>query len=201
VTKTVPGQRSTNKSSYRQSPRKSRRSRTESAYHLLGGQALPATEFRVLPDDLAGRARDRKVRLLLWGAVAALIGTAALGIVGVRSMSREMESVLVWTAGAITAGVVIGAYYLAYRHGLNKIRSSLVFLLTDEELLRRRPGWPDVRIELCEIGRLHEHRGWFVVESRVPGRRIVIPNDVQGYAGLKRELTKYDPGTEKPKGL
>lgn len=160
---------------------------------------MPATEFRVLPDDLAGRARDRKVRLLLWGAVAALTGTAVLGIVGVRSMSREMESVLVWTAGAITAGVVIGAYYLAYRNGLNKMRSSMVFLLTDEDLVRKKPGWPDIRIELCEVERLYEHRGWLVVESREPGRRIVIPDDVRGYAGLKRELAKYASGIERPK--
>ena len=111
---------------------------------------MPATEFRVLPDDLAGRARDRKVRLLLWGAVAALSGTAVLGIVAVRSMSHEMESALVWTAAAITAGVVIGAYYLAYRHGLNKFRSSLVFLLTDTDLVRQRLGWPEVRLDYAK---------------------------------------------------
>jgi hypothetical protein len=162
---------------------------------------LPATEFRVLPDDLAGRARDRKVRLLLWGAVAALTGTAVLGIVGVRSMSREMESVLVWTAGAITAGVVIGAYYLAYRHSLNKFRSSLVFLLTDKDLVRQRLGWPDVRIGLHEVECLLERRGWLVVESRDTEKKIVIPNNVQGYAGLKRELAKHASGIERPKRL
>ncbi len=162
---------------------------------------MPATEFRVLPDDLAGRARDRKVRLLLWGAVAALSGTAVLGIVAVRSMSHEMESALVWTAAAITAGVVIGAYYLAYRHGLNKFRSSLVFLLTDTDLVRQRLGWPEVRIGLREVERLRERRGWLVVESRDAEKKIAIPNNVQGYAVLNRELAKHASGIEKSKRL
>jgi hypothetical protein len=93
----------------------------------------------------------------------------------------------------IVGGTIVGAYFVSYRQGIEKIRRGLAFELTDKDFVRRSSGWPDVRIGLLEIRALYERQGWLVVESVEPTRRIAIPARVEGFAGLRAELTKHSP--------
>ena len=149
------------------------------------------SEFRVISDEKSFRKRERWTRLLFWGAALALLGITLFAVYGADSASPQLTSALVWLAGLIVAGTLIGANFLSYRRAIEKMKEDPFFELTDKDLIRRRSEWPDVRIGLPEIRALYERPGWLVVESVEPTRRIAIPACVEGFAELRAELTKH----------
>lgn len=149
------------------------------------------SEFRVISDEKSTRKRERWIRLTLWGAAFALSCITLFAVYGARSASPELTTVLAWLAGLIVAASIVGANLVSYRQGMEKVKRDLSFELTDKDLIRRKAGWPDVRIGLPEIRALYERQGWLVVESAEPTRRIAIPVHVEGFAALRAELTKH----------
>ena len=150
-------------------------------------------EFRVMPDSILERTQDSRTRIFLWGAASLLVGITLFAVFEAPFASRRTNLVLVWIAGTIVASTVLGAYAIAYQQVLRRLKRRLVFVLTENELVRRLSGWPDVRINLHRIRRLQENPRWLVVESSEPFTRIAVPTDLQAYAILKRELIKYCP--------
>lgn len=149
------------------------------------------SEFRVIPDKKSFRKRERRTRLLFWGAAFTLSGVTLFAVYGADSASAQLITMLAWLAGLIVTATIIGAQFVSYRQGIEKVRGDLAFELTDKDLIRRKSGWPDVRIGLSEIRSLHERQGWLVVESVEPTRRIAIPVGVEGFAELRAELAKH----------
>jgi hypothetical protein len=120
-----------------------------------------------------------------------LSGVTLFAVHGARSAFPQVNTALTWLAALMVAGAIMGAHFLAFRRGLQKAESDLVFVLTDEDLIRRKSGCPDVRILLSAITALYERRGWLVVESAEPPTRIAIPDRVDGFKSLRAELTKH----------
>lgn len=149
------------------------------------------SEFRVTSDEKSTKKRERWTRLTLWGAAFALSCITLFAVYGAKSASPELTTVLAWLAGLIVAASIVGANLVSYRQGMEKVKRDLSFELTDKDLIRRKEGWPDVRIGLSEIRALYERQDWLVVESVKPTRRITIPVHVEGFAALRAELTKY----------
>lgn len=166
---------------------------------LVPGAQMAVREFRVLPDAATGRSRDRRIRLVLWGSVLALVGLTVLGIAGARSFNQHVQTALTVAAAAIVTGAVVSAYFFGGQVGLEKAKLSTVFLLTNTDLIRQRIGWPEVRIGLSELKALFERLGWLVVESSEPRRRIAIPHDVERFDTLRSELIKHGPIVESPR--
>ena len=160
---------------------------------------MAVREFRVFPNAATGRSRDRRIRLVLWGSVLALVGLTALGIAGARSFNEHVQSTLTVAAAALVMGAVVSAYLFAGQVGLEKAKLSTVFLLSNTDLIRQRSGWPEVRIGLSELKALFERPGWLVVESSEPRRRIAIPHEVEGFDTLRSELIKHGPIVESPR--
>ncbi len=157
------------------------------------------TEFRVLPSDaLTERRRHRSIRIILWGAVFALVAIPVIGIGRVRSASYQENAVYTCLAVAILIGAVGGAYYAAARMGLERAKLKTTLVLTDQELVRRREGWPDVRIALSEINALYAHPNSLVVESVDRSRRIAVWKDVERFESLRAELLKHGPLLKPP---
>ena len=146
------------------------------------------SEFRVISDEKSIRKRERWTRLIFWGAASTLSGVTLFAVYGADFASPELKTALAWLAGLIVAGTIIGAYFVVYRHAIEKAKRELVFELTDTDLVRRKSGWPDVRIGLPEIRALYERQDWLVVESVEPTRRIAIPAEAEGFAVLRAEL-------------
>lgn len=149
------------------------------------------SEFRVISDEKSFRKRERWTRLFFWGAAFALSGITLFAVYGADSASPQLKTALTWLAGVIVAGTIIGANFVSYLRANEKVKTDPVFELTDKDLIRRRSGWPDVRIGLTEIRALYESRGWLVVESVEPTRRIATPVRVDGFADLRAELMKH----------
>lgn len=147
--------------------------------------------FQVISDQKSIRKRERWTRLALWGAAFTLSGITLFAVYGADSASPQLKTVLTWLAGLIVACTIVGANVVSYRQGIEKVRRDLAFELTDKDLVRRRSGWPDVRIGLPEIRALYERQGWLVVEGVEPTRRIAIPVRVEGFAALRAELAKH----------
>lgn len=152
-------------------------------------------EFRIASDKISSRSRDRSIRLILWGIVLVLSGITLFAVYGARSASRQVNTVLLLVCVLIVVVAFLGIRFFAVRLGVEKMERDLVFVLTDKALVRRRNGWPDIRIELSEINALYERRGRLVVESVEPRRKIVVPEGVDGFAFLRSELTKHSPLT------
>jgi hypothetical protein len=156
-------------------------------------------EFKVSPDEASSQRHDNHIRLFLWSAVLLLVGITVIGIVGVRSIGQSAETALVVIAWAIVASVVGAVYVLGAQENIERVKRNTIFLLTDDDLVRQRAGWPDVRIGLSEVKTLFERPGWLVIESAEPRRRIAIPNNVERFAFLRSELIKHGPIVESPR--
>lgn len=150
------------------------------------------SEFKVISDKKSFRKRERWTRLTLWGAAFALSCITLFVVYGGDSASAQLITALAWLAGLIVAASIVGANLVSYRQGMERVKRDSSFELTDKDLIRRKAGWPDVRIGLAEIRALYERQGWLVVESVEPTRRISIPAEVDGFAMLRAELAKHN---------
>jgi hypothetical protein len=156
------------------------------------------SEFRVTLDKASQGRRDGKIRIAVWGVVLLLLVTAIVGVLSVRLSNPHVNTAFTWLAISIVAGAIVGAHLLATRLGLEKLERDTIFLLTEEDVVRRRAGWPDVRIGLSEITSLIERRNWLVVEGAESTSRIAIPREVDGFATLRAELAKHCSITVQP---
>jgi len=156
------------------------------------------SQFRVVLND-AARKRDLRIRLVAWGTVLALLVATFVGIYGALSSHPRVSTAFTWFAVLIAACAIVGAYMLALRLGAERVERGLAFLLTEEGLVRKRPGWPDVEIGFAEIKSLYQRPGWLVVESGEPRRTVAIPERVEQFASLRTELAKHSPIVAAPR--
>ena len=153
-------------------------------------------EFKIETDALNERreAKGRKGRLLSWGIVLLLFAMAvsiyALGLLGLLSADSDLRW-LAWLSVPAILGAVIGASILACREALRRAECEMVFVLDDNGIVRRRKGFPEVRIAFSEVDTLGEELRWLVVKSIEPRRKIAIPNNVEGFEVIRAELTKH----------
>ncbi len=150
------------------------------------------SEFRVSSNKESTLRRDHSTRLILWGAVLVLSCITLFAVFGAGSASPQINTALAWLAGLIVVASFVGANLVSYRQGMERVKRDLSFELTDKDLIRRKAGWPDVRIGLQEIHALYEAQSWLVVESIEPIRKIAIPAEVEGFAVLRAELAKHN---------
>lgn len=148
-------------------------------------------EFRIDGDSLVAR-REAKSRLLSWGIVLFLFATTVsifiLGFLGVLNNSDLYW--VAWLSVPSGLGAVIGASILTIREALRYAERKMVFVLDDSGIVRRREGFPDVRIDFSEVDTLREELRWLVVKSTEPQRKIAIPNSVKEFEVIRAELAK-----------
>jgi hypothetical protein len=149
-------------------------------------------EFKIETD--VPNERKTKRWLLSWGIVLLLFAMTALifvlGFQGLLSVGLDLHW-LGWLGLPASLGAVIGASVLAIREALYRAEREMVFVLDDKEIVRRRKGYPDVRIAFSEVDSLGEEMRWLVVKSTEPGIKIAIPNNVKGFEVIRAELAKH----------
>ena len=145
-------------------------------------------EFRVEKNALK---RETRFRMLSWGTVLLLTVIAAVLLTlrasGYIGDSSNLGSIFVL---AIFGAAVI-AIVLAPREGLRRAERKMVFVLEDDAVVRKRQGYPDVRIPFSEINTLGEELGRLVITSVEPRRKIGIPYSVSGYKEIRSELARH----------
>jgi hypothetical protein len=153
-------------------------------------------EFRIDNDTLTKR-REARFRLLSWGTV--LLLTAATVLLFSLNMSGILSTHSNFGLLAVSSllGAVIGASILGCREVLNYAERQMVFVLDDNEIVRRRQGFPDERIAFSEIDNLSEELRWLSIYSTEPRRKIAVPTSVRGYEVIRTELTKHHPISQK----
>ena len=156
------------------------------------------SQFSVMLND-ANRKRDFRIRLVAWGTVLALLVATFVGIYGALSSHPRVSAAFTWFAVLIVACAIVGAYLFALRLGLERVERGLAFLLTEEGLVRKRPGWPDLQIGFAEIKALYQRPGWLVVEGGEPRRTVAIPDRVEQFESLRKELAKHSPIVAAPR--
>ena len=147
-------------------------------------------EFKIEGDALR---REARIRMLSWGSVLLLLGGTVLlftlGVSGDLSASPDLRRLFVF----IGLGTVVGAYVVGFREALRFAERQMVFVLNDNEIVRKRKGYPDVKIAFSEIATLREELRWLIIKTAEPQRKIGIPNTVSGYDAICSELAKQHP--------
>ena len=160
----------------------------------LSGQMM--AEFRI-EADARSRGQKFRGRRLSWGIVVLLLGITVflfvLGVYGVFSDHSLLRFLFVFTL----LGTMIMATVLACREALRRAEREMVFVLDGDGIVRRREGWPDVKIRFSEVNMVREELRWLVIYSTEPRRKIAIPNDVNGFEVIRAELAKHYPPSAK----
>ena len=147
-------------------------------------------EFRIEGDALR---REARFRVLSWGSVVLLLGVTVLlftlGVSGDLRASPDLGSLFVLTG----LGTVVGACFVGSREALHFAERQMVFVLNDNEIIRKRKEYPDVKIAFSEIATLREELRWLIIKTAEPHRKIAIPNTVSGYDAICAELAKHHP--------
>lgn len=153
------------------------------------------TEFRIETNALSKR-REVRVRLLSWGTVLSLIVVTVLifvlGFLGLLRADSDLHW-LKWLAVPFMLGSVIGAAFLACREALHRAEREMVFVLDDDGIVRRRNGWPEVKIAFSEVDTIREELRYLVVYSTDPYRKIAVPRDVKAFEVFCAEVAKHHP--------
>src|SRR5271154_4674036 len=109
-------------------------------------------EFKIEPDALNER-REAKGRLVSWSIVLLLlvmfVSIWALGFLGRLSVGSDLRW-LAWLSVPALLGVVIGTFILAFREGLRRAEREMVFVLEDNGIVRKKKGFPEVRIPFSD---------------------------------------------------
>lgn len=146
-------------------------------------------EFRMEDETLAREARFR----LWWGIVVLMMIIAillfVLGVSRILAPSPIFGLVFVFSILAFVAGASI----LACREALYSAEREMVFVLNDDAIIRKRSGYPDIKITFPQIAVLSEELRWLVVKSNEEGIRIAIPRNVKGYPLIRAELARHHP--------
>lgn len=145
-------------------------------------------EFRIEGHALR---REHRFSVLSWGTIL-LLTTATillfvLGVTGHLSANSNLRWLFVFTF----FGAVIGACILGCLEALHYAKRQMVFVLDDNEIIRKRQGYPDVKIAFSEIETLSEELRWLIINSTEPRRKIAVPNNVRGYEVIRAELAKH----------
>jgi hypothetical protein len=147
-------------------------------------------EFKIEGDALR---REARFRVLSWGSVLLLLGVTVLlftlGVYGDLSASPDLGRLFVLTG----LGTVVGACLVGFREALHFAEREMTFVLNDIEIVRKRKGYPDVKIAFSEIATLREELRWLIIKTAEPQRKIAIPNAVSGYDTICAELAKHHP--------
>ncbi len=147
-------------------------------------------EFKFLPDSLS-RKRELRARLVSWGVVVLLFATTVLLFaLRVNGLLRRYPIFGYLFVFSLLAGI-IGAIILTCRQSLRRAERQMVFVLDEQGITRKRPRFPDIRIDFSEIATLGEELRWLVICSAEPRRKIAIPNEVKGFDEIRAELAKH----------
>lgn len=147
-------------------------------------------EFKIEGDGLRCEAR---FRIVSWGTIILLLAVTVL-LFTLRASGRlNANSDLRFVFAFTLLGTIIGAYILASREALHFAEREMIFVLNDNEIVRRRKGYPDVKIAFSEIATLREEVRWLIIKTSEPQRKIAIPNTISGYDAICAELAKHHP--------
>lgn len=156
-------------------------------------------EFRLPPRALETRRHDNiMVGLASIGTILLAFATLLLVGYGPHSVVRRAFPIL--SSGIVL--LVLSALVtvlVAMRRSSQRVRHELTFVLNENELIRKRPGHPDVRLPLSQIKSLYNQSGCLVVAGGDPPLRVAVPKEVENFELLKAELMKYASPVSPPR--
>ena len=152
-------------------------------------------EFKLPPGILtSGRHGARVLLRVLIATFVLAFGMLFFIGYGQRSVVHRFGPLLVWPL-ILDVVCIAATFFVVLRRESERAKHDLTFVLSEGELIRKRPKSPDVRIPLTQIQFLYEKLGCLVVAGGNPPLRLEIPKKIENYQLLKAELQKYAPGS------
>lgn len=158
-------------------------------------------EFRFVGSKLSGRRNDLSARLELWGIVVGLLSIGLFASYGSRQTIQRFSIVLSVLAGFLVVSAIVLAFMVAFRHAREKAASEWSFILTDENLIKKRKGRPDIIVPLGDITELYFQNSYLVVKSSTLGLRIDIPKEIEGFDTLQKALGSCKTPSSRSSGI
>ena len=144
----------------------------------------------------AGSLRSKDALILRVYAIVAVLVFSASGLVlwKAREVSYETRLVTAWVVGALVVVGVVGSFWLSTREGKRRSKLSTEYLLDEDSITLRRPGWPDITIPLSRITTVFEDsRFGLKVAGGQPPAWIGIPPEVSGFQQIRARLLRDLP--------
>jgi hypothetical protein len=150
-------------------------------------------EFKI-ESNASNERRDARGRLVSWSIVLSLFGMSvtvyAFGFLGLLNDDSNLRW-LAWLSVPAILVAGITTFILLFREALRRAEREMIFVLDDNGIVRKRKGFPEVRIAFSDIETLSEELRWLVIRSTDPARKIAIPKSLEGYELIRAELTKH----------
>jgi hypothetical protein len=132
-------------------------------------------------------------RILSWGTVLLLMATAVFLFILGATGRLIAGSNFGWLFGVLVFAAFMGAIILGCREALHYAEREMIFAIEDDGIVKKREGYPDVKIPFSEIDTLSLEQRWLAVVRNEPRTKIAVPNKVQGYELIRAELAKRHP--------
>lgn len=145
-------------------------------------------EFRVQSDA----SLLKRERLLIGcGLLSPFFGIALFLLVLFNLPTSPGDHTAGWLGQVLILGGVVVSYTLLIRTSMQRALRKMVFVLTPNEIIRKRDGWPDDKIAFSEIDALYDGPKALVVETADRLRRISVSKKIPGFEVIREELAKH----------
>jgi hypothetical protein len=134
----------------------------------------------------------RRFRVFGGAIILTLLGTCFLALYDPLDLSDSVRRLLADLAIGAAGLVIVGVVILSYFEGLWKLRSRSEFEVFPDKIIEKRlEARFALEIPLNKIRSLSQRSGWLVVEGDDPLKRIMIPQEIDGFEELKVELSSH----------
>jgi hypothetical protein len=146
--------------------------------------------FRVSPPRRVWTDGQLVLFIVLGGSALVILSFGLLALAP-SIVDRDLRHLI----GAVSVLSVVAGIpsitFLALRFKINRENSKFTYLLTETELTRRAPGFPDIRLDLDQIVVLTREKGYLLAGTH--SRLVRVPVNVNNFDTLLAELGKRCP--------
>jgi hypothetical protein len=149
-----------------------------------------------MPSD---RPYQRRFRVFGWSAIAISVGITLFAIYEPQGVGRSVNVALAVLMGAIVLAAIVFGLVFSTKDALWKIKHEFQWELTADKIIQNRTNGDTIEIPLDGIKTLREFNGWLFVRGGESPKGIMIAQDLDGYAEIRRQLIACCPLTPGPK--
>jgi hypothetical protein len=141
----------------------------------------------------ANRSYEKWFRVAACGVILAMLGVLLFSIYQPESVGDSVNHAVGIFAISSLVAAMVGAEVLGAKLGSWKSLQKLRFEVSEGKIIRTDEASSAVEIQLDQIDYLRDYHGWLVVSGGNPRQNIAIPEEVNGFDELKRELALHCP--------
>jgi hypothetical protein len=134
----------------------------------------------------------RRFRVFGGAIILMLLGTCCLALYDPLDLSDSIRRLLADFAIGAAGLVIVAVAVFSYFEGLWKLKSRSEFEISPDKIIETRlEARSTLEIPLNNIKSMSQRSGWLVIDSADPPKRMMVPQEVDGFDELKAELSSH----------